>query len=155
MSNVASRLPGAEAPWAGHGPARRGRIGLASNQQRELILVVDDDASIRSTVEDILVIEGYDVETASGGASAITQIRSRRPALVLLDMRMHGVDGWTVAREVRSFAPEVPIVVMTAAEDAARWAQEIGANGYLAKPFLLDELVTCVRRFIRRTSRDN
>lgn len=136
-------------------PSPRARTALASRRQRPLVMVVDDDASIRSTVENILVVEGYEVATASGGASAITQVRTRPPALILLDMRMHAVDGWTVAREVRSFAPHIPIVVMTAAEDAARWADDIEANGYLAKPFQLDELLSCVERFTRNSSRDN
>jgi DNA-binding response OmpR family regulator len=70
-------------------------------------------------------------------------------------MRMRGVDGWAVARDVRSFSDDIPIVVMSAAENAGRWAEEIGANGYLAKPFQLDELLTCVQRFIRRARSDD
>lgn len=111
------------------------------------ILVVDDDRSILATVQEILVAEGYDVRAAGGGAEAVSIARSWAPTLVLLDMRMPGVDGWAVARAMRGFAAGVPIVVMTAAENAARWADEISADGYLAKPFQLDDLLRCIERF--------
>jgi CheY-like chemotaxis protein len=111
------------------------------------VLVVDDDPSILATVHEILVAEGYDVVAASGGAEAIALSRTWRPTLVLLDMRMPVVDGWAVARAMREIAPGVPIVVMTAAENAKRWAEEIAAEGYLAKPFQLDDLLRCVERF--------
>lgn len=69
------------------------------------------------------------------------------PALVLLDMRMPRLDGWGFARALRERGRTPPIVVMTAARDARRWADEIGARGYLAKPFELGELLEAVRRF--------
>ena len=125
-------------------PASAGETG---DRIRTRVLVVDDDASILATVEEILLAEGYEVMTAAGGAQAVSLARSWRPTLVLLDMRMPGVDGWAVARELRASGAGVPIVVMTAAENAARWADEIAADGYLAKPFHLDDLLRCIERF--------
>src|SRR5687768_233387 len=110
------------------------------------ILVVDDDASIRQTVREILDLEGYPVETASDGREALRVVERDAPSLVLLDMRMPELDGWGFAREIRERGIELPILVMTAAENARSWAAEIGADGYVAKPFELDELLAAVER---------
>ena len=111
------------------------------------ILVVDDDPSIVTTVSEILDFEGYHVETAANGAEALQAVERRQPALVLLDMRMPVLDGWGFARELRQRGVDLPIVVMTAAENAAGWAQEIDAAGYVSKPFDLDQLISTVERF--------
>ena len=113
------------------------------------ILVVDDDASIRQTVREILDLEGYPVETAADGREALRVVERAGPSLVLLDMRMPELDGWGFAREIRERGIELPILVMTAAENARSWAAEIGADGYVAKPFELDELLAAIER-VRR-----
>ncbi|MBI3970836.1 MAG: response regulator [Chloroflexi bacterium] len=69
-----------------------------------------------------------------------------RPLLVLLDMRMPVLDGWGFARRLRERGMDLPIVVMTAAQDAKCWAQEIGAAGYVPKPFELPDLINAVER---------
>jgi CheY-like chemotaxis protein len=112
------------------------------------ILVIDDDPAILSTVTDILEFEGYPVATATNGAEGLRCVEQQRPALVLLDMRMPVLDGWEFARILRDRDITLPIVVMTAAQDARRWAQEIGATGYLAKPFDLLELLATVERLV-------
>lgn len=113
------------------------------------ILVVDDDPAILATIEEILDLEGYPVVTAGNGADALALVERVRPALVLLDMRMPVLDGWGFAREVRARGLDVPILVMTAAQNAQRWAAEIGADGYVAKPFDLFELLDAVGRLRR------
>ncbi len=110
------------------------------------ILVVDDDPSIRSTVSEILEMEGYSVETAADGAEALRLLECSAPVLVLLDMRMPVLDGWGFAREVKARGLDLPILVMTAAQDARHWAQEIQATGFLAKPFELLDLLDAVER---------
>ena len=115
-------------------------------QKSAPILVVDDDPSILATVSEILEFEGYAVATASNGAEALEQIERRPPSLVLLDMRMPVLDGWGVARHLSEQGKRLPIVVMTAAQDARRWAEEIGAAGYVAKPFDLTDLLDKVER---------
>jgi CheY-like chemotaxis protein len=84
---------------------------------RPLVLVVDDDEDTRAAMQDLLESEGYDVEVASDGASAVRRLRTAPvPELLLLDLRMPGVDGRAVIDEIESSAdlPEVPIVLMTA-----------------------------------------
>jgi CheY-like chemotaxis protein len=67
-------------------------------------------------------------------------------ALVLLDMRMPVLDGWGFARRFRAAGKRSPIIVITAAENARRWAEEIGADGYLSKPFEIDALIAAVEQ---------
>ncbi len=148
--------------WAG-GPPRgdepppdgtaRPRAGGDGHQNT--VLVVDDDTSILDTVSSILSGEGYDVVSAATGQEALAAVARRQPLLILLDMRMPVMDGWAVARALREQGIKVPIVVMTAAESAERWADEVGAEGYLAKPFGLDELLATVERFRNPGGRAN
>jgi CheY-like chemotaxis protein len=126
------------------GDARGERADTAVQRRGRTILVVDDDASILETVGEILAQEGYHVVKATGGEEALALIRRTKPELILLDMRMPGMDGWAVARALHEREISIPIVVMTAAENAKRWADEIGAAGHLAKPFELDDLLRSV-----------
>jgi CheY-like chemotaxis protein len=140
--------------WAGdpsHGEDTRAsgavRPGARADGQLDTVLVVDDDTSILDTVSAILSGEGYDVISAASGEEALEAVARRQPAVILLDMRMPVMDGWAVARALHTQGSTVPIVVMTAAENAKRWAEEVGADGFLAKPFGLDELLAAIERF--------
>jgi CheY-like chemotaxis protein len=108
------------------------------------VLVVDDDPAIRDAVRDALEAMGMRVTTASDGAEALDRVLIEEPCVVLLDMRMPVMDGWGFARAIRERGMELPVVVMTAAADARRWAHEIGAMGVVPKPFALSELMTAV-----------
>ena len=112
------------------------------------ILIIDDDPSIRATVADILTSEGYSVATAVNGADGLKSLDRLDPVLVLLDMRMPILDGWGFARTLQARGIQVPILVMTAAQDARRWAREINAEGFVAKPFELLDLLDAVGRFV-------
>ena len=101
---------------------------------KQPILVIDDDQSMRSTIADVLEAEGYTVATAINGADGLVVLDQVQPALVLLDMRMPVLDGWGFARTLQERGIEVPIVVLTAAQDAYRWAREIIAADVVAKP---------------------
>ena len=106
------------------------------------ILVVEDDEGIREMMEMVLDGEGYEVLTATNGIMALELLQEERPELILLDMKMPGMDGWEFARRYAELpAPRPPIVVVTAAQDASRRAAEIAAQGYLAKPFGIDDLL--------------
>ena len=116
-------------------------MGLAA----EPILVVDDDEAIRTTVQSILVDEGYTVLGAADGVGALDLVCRQPPSLILLDMKMPVMDGWGFARAYRAQPrPHAPIVVLTAAVNAGQRTAEIGARGYLAKPFNLDDLLAMV-----------
>jgi CheY-like chemotaxis protein len=111
------------------------------------ILVVDDDPTILAAVSEALDMEGFPVLTASNGAEALDVLDRTETSLVLLDMRMPVLDGWGFMRAVRARGLTLTVVVMTAAADARRWGREIGAEGVLAKPFDIDELVRAVQQW--------
>jgi DNA-binding response OmpR family regulator len=114
------------------------------------VLVVDDDADILGIVREVLLLEGFRVQTASNGAEALVRVGTEQPDLVLLDMRMPVMDGWQFASHLRSrYDHLVPVLVMTAAKDARARAREIEAEGFIAKPFDIDDLVDKVREHIR------
>ncbi len=117
------------------------------------ILVVDDNEELRTLLELLLLEAGYPVETAVDGREALRRVGERMPAVILLDMRMPGMDGWTFAREFRArHGKACPIVVVTAAENARQRAAEVDADGFLGKPFEIEDLLRTVERYGRGTS---
>jgi CheY-like chemotaxis protein len=107
------------------------------------VLVVDDDLDLREALELILEDRGYRVVSASNGREALERLARERPVAILLDMRMPEMDGWQFARELRKHRRgRIPIVVCTSAEDARIRAAEVEADGYLEKPFEIDEVLT-------------
>lgn len=111
------------------------------------VLVVEDDPDLLALLEMILADAGYRVSTAAEGRSALARVAEEMPALVFLDMRMPVMNGWEFAREFRSrYGRAAPIVVVTAAENARERAEEIGADGWLAKPFEIDDVLRAAAR---------
>ena len=114
------------------------------------VLVVDDDAEIRSMVSVVLEAAGHEVAIAEDGDAAIKKIKRVRYDLVLLDIMMPEVDGYGVLDEVRAMPSreDLPIVVLTARHDPDGLAREVasGATDHLAKPFLLSELEDVIER---------
>jgi DNA-binding response OmpR family regulator len=115
------------------------------------VLVVEDDADLAALVEMIVSDAGYAVRGASDGAEGLARVEEEMPALVLLDMRMPGMNGWEFAREFRArWGRAAPIVVVTAAEDARQRAREIGADAWLEKPFEIEDVLATLHRFLDR-----
>jgi DNA-binding NtrC family response regulator len=122
------------------------------------ILVVDDERTIRELVCEVLADEGYEVVGASNGAEALTALQQDPSfSLVVLDMWMPVMNGWQFAAEVEDRGMVLPIVVMTAAREARHRAEEIGAIGYIGKPFDVDHFIEAVSTAIRQgeSSREN
>ncbi len=107
-----------------------------------LILVVDDDPDILEAVCDILESEGYRVARARNGIEALERIEAERPDLILLDLMMPVMDGAAFSRALRARYPGagIPVVVITADSNPDR-AGEVGADGFLAKPFDIESLL--------------
>ena len=136
------------------GARSRARVDDAAAAGRP-ILVVDDDPEILAMLRDFLESEGLVVRTAANGAEALDALDDLAPALILLDMRMPVLDGWAFAERLRERELAYPIVVMTAAESARRWAEEIGATDYIAKPFDVNELLETIERHRQKDSKPN
>lgn len=117
--------------------------------ERLPILVVDDDETILSVIEFLLEDEGYCVSVAANGKEALEQIASQAPSLILLDMKMPVMDGWTFASAYRKQpGGHAPIIVMTAAYDSHMRASEINAEDFIAKPFDVNDLLALVRKYV-------
>lgn len=120
------------------------------------ILVVEDDPDLLALVEMILSDAGYRVRTAAEGRSALARVAEEMPALIFLDMRMPVMSGWEFAREFRArHGRAAPVVVVTAAENARERAEEIGADGWLAKPFEIDDVLRAAERHAGRPDVDS
>jgi urea transport system substrate-binding protein len=101
-----------------------------------LILLVEDDQDLLEVEVDILESAGFRVASAHEGREALEMISREMPDVIFLDMRMPGMDGWAFAREFRArHDHDAPIVVVTAAANAQKRAEEIAAEGALSKPF--------------------
>jgi two-component system alkaline phosphatase synthesis response regulator PhoP len=121
------------------------------------VLVVDDERSIRLLCRVNLSASGIDVLEADNGTTALELARRERPDLVLLDVMMPDLDGWTVARELADDerTREIPIVFLTARAEAAdkRMGQQLGGVGYVVKPFDPVTIGEFVERVIERVER--
>jgi CheY-like chemotaxis protein len=115
-----------------------------------LALVVEDDDDLREAAAELLRSAGFRVATAREGGEALTRVAQEMPGVIFLDMRMPGMDGWAFAREFRArHDSSAPIVVVTAAANAAERAQEIAADGCLGKPFEIKDLLATAAQYLR------
>ncbi len=142
-----------------HQPEPGGGAGGGRPQESPppLVLLVDDERSIRTICRVNLEGDGLAVEEAANGAEALAEIKRERPSLVLLDVMMPELDGWSVAEQLATDAGtrDLPVVFLSARaaqEDRAR-AQELGAVGYIVKPFDPIELGGLVRDVLERIAR--
>ena len=110
------------------------------------VLVVDDDPAIRGLVADALRDEGYAVDLAAHGREALDALRARRPATIVLDLMMPIMDGFSFmeACHTEQLCTDVPIVVISAAQDLLKRLYDVPVHACIAKPFDLDDLVRTV-----------
>jgi len=121
--------------------------------KKVLILVVDDDIRMLRMMKRMLELESFQVLTANGGDEALKIFEKEAPALVLLDIMMPDMDGYTVCRRIREFS-QVPIIMVTAKGEDKEKVEglDIGADDYVTKPFSASELAARVRAVLRRIS---
>jgi CheY-like chemotaxis protein len=119
------------------------------------VLVVDDDPAIRGLVADALRAEGYAVDLAAHGREALEAMRARLPATVILDLMMPVMDGFSFmeACHQEQLCDNVPIVVISAVQDALQRIHDVPVHACIAKPFDLDDLLRTVRQFAKPNGR--
>lgn len=115
---------------------------------RPSVLVVDDDRALCTALRMILELEGHRVATATSGRAALAQAAADPPAVVLLDLKMPGMDGYQTQSALQAQLPAVPVVFMTARDRVWREAAAHHAAGALPKPFDVDLVLDTVARFI-------
>ena len=113
------------------------------------ILIVDDDAGMRTMLETVLIVEGYQVKLARNGREALRLISQERPALVLLDLMMPVMNGWEFLQEIQKLSQfsNLPIVLLSASRDLVRAARQSSIKAYLPKPFELDKLLLYIEQY--------
>ena len=115
------------------------------------ILVVDDEPPIVDLVRGYLVREGWSVDVAVDGPSAIEQARSNPPDVIVLDLMLPGIDGLEVCRQVRTFSDAYVLMLTARSEEIDRIVGlSVGADDYLVKPFSPRELVARIKAVLRR-----
>jgi chemosensory pili system protein ChpA (sensor histidine kinase/response regulator) len=128
----------------------------ATTESLPLVMVVDDSLTVRKITSRFLAREGFRVTTARDGVEALEMLESEMPAVMLLDIEMPRMDGFEVARAIRSgsLAPGLPIIMITSrtAEKHRGHALEIGVNAYMGKPYQEDELLAEIRRLMYETA---
>ena len=117
------------------------------------LLVVEDEPNIRELLATSLRFAGFEVLTAANGAEAVKLATTESPDLVVLDVMLPDVDGFTVTRKIRETGRHVPIVFVTACDstDDKIKGLTVGGDDYVTKPFSLDEVVARIRAVLRRT----
>jgi excisionase family DNA binding protein len=125
-----------------------GQPDKTPRKSRPRILVVDDEASIREVLSKTLALAEYDVDVANDGQSALERLRAAEYDLLITDLKMPGVDGLTVIREVRRSNPDMPIIIVTgySTESSAIEAINLGVSGYLTKPFRVPRILAAAAK---------
>jgi excisionase family DNA binding protein len=120
----------------------------APRQGRARVLVVDDEASIRDLLSKTLALAEYDVDTAADASTALGRVRAAEYDLLIADLKMPGMDGLTLIRQVKRIRAELPVIIITgfSTESSAIEAVNLGVAGYLRKPFRVPEVLAAAAK---------
>ena len=126
--------------------------GAAPTPLIERILVIEDDRAIQRALKRLFEAEDYGVHISGDGCAGLEAFRSVHPSLVILDLRLPGMPGRELCREMKEKAPQMPVIVLSAKTDVADKVLllELGADDYVTKPFSPRELLARVRTAMRR-----
>ena len=121
------------------------------------VLVVDDDSDIRSVMSDLLADEGYRVRTAVNGREALATLSTWQPDVILLDLMMPIMDGWTFLANQQSNQQlhRIPVIVMSASHTLGQGDEQLTAADVVAKPFEIDTVLTKVATLAGRSASPN
>jgi len=119
-----------------------------ARQRRPRVLVVDDEASIRDLLAKTLALAEYEVDTADDATAALGRVRASEYDLLIADLRMPGMDGLTLIRQVKRIRADLPVIIITgfSSESSAIEALNLGVAGYLRKPFRVPEVLAAAAK---------
>ncbi|HXU83065.1 MAG TPA: response regulator, partial [Polyangia bacterium] len=122
---------------------------------RRRILIIEDEPDIARGLRDALEFEQFEVLTTGHGREGIKLVRERGTDLVILDLMLPDVNGFSVCEEIRGFQPTVPIIMLTARSQETDKIRglDVGADDYVTKPFSVGELVARINAMFRRLHR--
>jgi two-component system OmpR family response regulator len=117
------------------------------------VLIVDDEPNIRDLLATSLRFAGYEIQTAANGAGAVAAVTESEPDIILLDVMLPDMNGFSVTKKLRSSGIQAPILFLTARDDVEDkiTGLTVGGDDYLTKPFSLDEVVARIQAILRRT----
>jgi DNA-binding response OmpR family regulator len=121
---------------------------MTAELPRKIVAIVDDDTMVRSVLAHLMKEEGYSVLTYGGGLDALDGIRGNRPDLVLLDINLPDVDGWTFLGRLRELPDPPPVIIVSSRGDADS-ARRAGAVAWVPKPFAIQALLVACARYCR------
>ncbi|OFI39206.1 DNA-binding response regulator [Arthrobacter sp. SW1] len=126
---------------------------MKKNGPEAKLLVVDDEPNIRELLSTSLRFAGFDVVAAANGREALAAVEQHSPDLVVLDVMLPDMDGFTVTRRLRAAGKHFPVLFLTAKDDTEDKVTglTVGGDDYVTKPFSLDEVVARIRAVLRRT----
>jgi DNA-binding NtrC family response regulator len=135
-------------PRGGSRPAATAPARPAAGTGRPRVLVVDDEASIRDLLAKTLALAEYEVDVAADGRSALERIRIYAYDLLIVDLKMPGIDGLAVIREAKRYQANLPVLIITgySTEASAIEAVNLGVAGYLTKPFRVPQVLAAAAK---------
>jgi two-component system response regulator (stage 0 sporulation protein F) len=115
------------------------------------LLLVDDEDTLRKIMKDELIVQGYDVSDAESGKSALDILKKTRHDVVILDIRMDGMDGLEVLRHIRKDDLANKVIMLTGVDELkiAKESLDLGANDFMTKPFQFQNLFACIQRVMK------
>jgi DNA-binding response OmpR family regulator len=118
---------------------------------KNTILVIEDDKSIKEVIQIILTDEGYNVVFEDNIENVHNTIVAHKPSIILLDVKLFGKDVSPLTKEIKSqySLKDIPIILMSAGNDVEAIAQRVGADAFLSKPFVIEDLIALVRKQIK------
>src|SRR5262249_23099705 len=138
-------------PWR---PGMLESSSMEAASTKRNVMIIEDDAEVRAIVTTLLTGEGFAVEEASDGRAAVERAFLTKPDLILVDLRLPGLDGAEVCKRIRAGRLDTPIIVISAAKEEFDKVLllELGADDYVVKPFGARELLARIKAVLRRSA---
>lgn len=124
------------------------------SKQKTEILIIDDQPGVRKLLEEVLSMEGYSINLASNGTQAMELISSTRPDLVLMDVKMPGINGLELLKVLKEKATQINVIMMTACieQEIIEEAKKYGVEHYINKPFDLEEVCSILKQVLNESN---